>query len=299
MMLAPMNLTPLLMALSLVAAPAFAAAPGQEALEKLGAKVTVSAGVVTQVQVDVSKFTEADFRTLAQVTSIKQLSTDGKTLNDANLPLLAGLTELETLSTNSTALSDEGYKGFGAFKKLKSLALFHPSVNNAAFTGKGLAYLKDLPKLERLTFAGSSAGDAAMEAVGQITQLKDFSTWHTAQTQDGNKHLLNLKELRSLRMGQRLPKGPKPAPSFDESTIKLIAQLKSLQKIELFEARLTAKALEPLKELPALKEIKLHTIDISAADVEAVKAMLKDVKVDFKPMTDEEREAALVKKLKI
>ncbi|HSI36139.1 MAG: hypothetical protein ACAI43_06880 [Phycisphaerae bacterium] len=295
-----MKLTPLLVAFALITPPALAAAPGQEALEKLGAKVTLTAGVVTQVNVDVSKFTEADYRTLAAVTSIKKLSTDGKTLNDANLPLLAGLTDLEELSTNSTALSDEGYKGFQAFKNLKSLALFHPSFNNAAFTGKGLAYLKDLPKLERLTFAGSSAGDTAMEAIGQITQLKDFSTWHTAQTQEGNKHLLNLKDLRSLRMGQRLPKGGKPSgPSFDESTIKLIAQLKSLQKIELFEARLTAKGLEPLKDLPALKEVKLHTIDIPAADVEAVKAMLKDVKVDFKPMTDEEREAALVKKLKI
>lgn len=295
-----MTLNPLLIALSLMAPTVFAAAPGQEALEKLGAKVTVTGGVVTQVQVDVSKFTEADYRTLAGVTSIKQLSTDGKTLNDANLPLLARLTELETFSTNSTALSDEGYKGFQAFRKLKSLALFHPSFNNGAFTGKGLAYLKELPKLERLTFAGSSAGDAAMEAVGQITQLKDFSTWHTAQTQDGNKHLLNLKELRSLRMGQRLPRGAKPSgPSFDESTIKLIAQLKSLQKIELFEARLSAKGLEPLKDLPALKDIKIHQTDIPAADVEAVRSMLKNVKVDFKPMTDEEREALLVKKLKI
>jgi hypothetical protein len=85
----------------------------------------------------------------------------------------------------------------------------------------------------------------------------------------------------------------------DESTIKLIAQLKSLQKIELFEARLTAKALEPLKELPELKELKIHQTDIPAADVEAVKAALKGIKVDFKPMSDEEKEATLVKKLKL
>ena len=277
----------------------FAASP-REALEKLGAKVTVTNGAITHVQVDVANFTEADFRTLGQCTAIKKLGISGKTLTDATLPLLSGLAELEELSTNQTQLSDDGYQHFAAFQKLRVLALFHPSWDLQTFTGAGLAHLKRLPRLERLTFAGSTAGDAALEAVAQISHLEEFATWHTMQTQAGNQHLLQLQRLTFLKLGQRLPKwNTSPAPSFDETTIPVIAQIRSLQRLELFEARLSGPGLAPLKELPKLKQVTLHTVDISAADVEALRATLPKVKIDFKAMTDAEREATLVKKLKL
>ena len=275
-------------------------ATSPEALERLGAKVTLTKDAVTQVQADAADWTATDYRTLAQYTTIKKLSLSGKTLNDEALQLLAPLTNIEELSTNLTMLSDDGYRHFAAFQKLRVLALFHPSWNLDTFTGAGLAHLKALPRLERLTFAGSTAGDAALEAVGQITHLKEFATWHTAQTQRGNAHLLKLKQLTFLKIGQRLPKGGRTAPSsFDESTIPTIAQMKSLQRLELFEARLSAKALAPLKALPDLKQLTIHTVDIAAADVESLRTELKSVKIDFKPMTDEDREATLTKKLKL
>jgi hypothetical protein len=274
--------------------------PTAQALENLGGKVTVANGRITQLQIDASKFTPADFRMVGQCTTLQKLNISGKTIDDQALVLLAGLENLEELSTNLTMLSDDGYKGFLAFRKLRSLSLFHPSWNDAKFTGAGLAHLKDLPALQRLTFAGSTAGDAAMEAIGQLTQLTDFSTWHTAQTQAGNEHLLKLTKLRSLRIGQRLPRGGAKSPaSFDASTIPLIARIKTLQKLELFEARLTAADLMPLKDLPELKQLSIHTTDISPADVETVRATLKSVKLEYKPLTPEDREATLTKKLKI
>lgn len=286
-----------------VAAPAMtahAAPPSQEALEALGAKVKVVQGAVTELQVDAAKFTEENFKALGQTTSLKKLTISGKTIDDKALAALAGLVNLEELSTNNTMLSDDGYQHFKPFQKLRSLALFHPSWDLKSFTGTGLTHLKALPNLERLTFAGSTAGDTAMQAIGQISQLKEFSTWHTAQTQEGNKHLLNLKELRALKVGQRLPKwGAKPPPSFDATTIPLIAQMKSLQRLELFEARLTAKDLEPLKELTNLQQLSIHTTDITPADIEAVQSQLKQVKVVFKPLTDEQRTGTLEKKLKL
>jgi len=275
------------------------AAPSAEALNKLGAKITESGGVITQVQVKCDAFTEADFRTLGECSTIKKLTISGKTITDATLPLLAGLTELEELSTDGIQLTDEGYRHFAAFKKLRSLALFHPAFRSKEFTGSGLAHLKKLPNLERLTFAGSTAGDAAMTAIGEITQLKVFSTWHTAQTQAGNAHLLKLTNLTSLRMGQRLPSGKDSPISFDESTFATIAQMKSLEALELFEARLTAKIIPQLKALPKLTKLKIHTTEISAADVEAIKAALPTVTVDWKPITAEEQEATLVKKLRL
>ncbi len=229
---------------------------------------------------------------------LKKLTISGKTINDANLPLLAGLTELEELSTDQTALTDAGYKHFAQFPKLKQLALFHPSWAMAEFTGSGLAHLKALTNLQRLTFAGSTADDRAMEAIGQLTQLRDFSTWHTAQTQAGNQHLKKLTNLTALRFGQRLPRGKDHPPSFDATTIALFAEIPSLEKLDLFEVKLTAADFAPLKKLPNLKTLNIHGTEITDADVAKVRELLPNAKVDYKPITEEER-VNLSKKLKL
>lgn len=291
-----MKVTPLL----LIALCASLQAADVATLQALGAKVTETAGVVTQVNVKCDAFTEADFRTLGSFTTIKDLTISGKTITDDNLALLTGLTELERFSSDGIQLTDAGYKHFAAFQKLKSLAFFHPAFRSEKFTGSGLAELKALPKLERLTFAGSTAGDAAMEAIGQITQLKEFRTWHTAQTQAGNAHLLKLTNLTGLRIGQRLPSWGKDSPiSFDESTMATLAQIKTLESLELTEARLTAKIIPHLKALLKLAKLKIETVDISAADVEAIQAALPNCKVDHKPMSEVDKETMLTKKLRL
>ena len=297
-----MNITPLVSSLIFVCLGVLTcpAAPDADALKKLGAQVRETGGVVTQVNVKCDAFTDADFQTLGRVKTIKDLTISGKTITDTTLGSLTSLTELERLSTDGIQLTDDGFKHFAAFQKLKSLAFFHPAFRSEKFNGSGLAHLKALPNLEKLTFAGSTAGDVALEAIGQLTQLKEFRTWHTAQTQAGNPHLVKLTNLTSLRIGQRLPSYGKESPiSFDESTLATLAQTKTLASLELTEARLSAKIIPHLKALPKLSRLKIETVDISAADVDAIKAALPDVKVDFQPISDAEKEATLVKKLKL
>jgi hypothetical protein len=285
--------------LSLLFSAVVTFAADAEALRKLGAKVTETAGMITQVNVKCDGFTEADFLTLGSFTTIKDLTISGKTITDDTLTLLTGLTELERLSSDGVQLTDAGFRHFAAFQKLKSISFFHPAFRSKEFTGSGLVHLKALPKLERLTFAGSTAGDAAMESIGQITPLKEFRTWHTAQTQAGNAPLAKLS-LTSLRIGQRLPEWGKEAPaSFDETTMSLIAQIKTLEALELTEARLSAKIIPHLQALPNLSKLKIETVDISQSDVEAIRVALPNCKVDFKPMTDAEKESLLVKKLRL
>jgi len=286
--------------LALFLLPIAAVAGDPAALTKLGAKVTETAGAITRVQVKCDTFTAEDFRTLGSYDSIQDLTLSGKTITDETLGLLTSLKNLERLSTDGMQLTDDGFKHFTAFTKLKSLSLFHPSFRSPAFTGRGLAQLKALPQLEKLTFAGTTTGDAAMEAIGQLTQLKEFRTWHTAQTQAGNAHLLKLPHLVSLRIGQRLPEWGKDSPaSFDESTLATLAQIKTLQTLELTEARLTAAILPHLQALPELKKLKIEMTAISDADLAALKAGLPNCQIDHKPMTAIEEEALLVKKLRL
>jgi hypothetical protein len=280
---------------------ALAAPPPADELKKLpGAKVTERQGVVVELTADAKDFTPEQFALVGRCVTLKKLSLSGKAVNDQALPLLAGLKDLEELSTNGSQLTDDGYKQFAAFGNLRSLALWHPSGNDKGFTGAGLAHLNDLPKLERLTFAGAAVGDAAFEAIGRLTRLRDLSTWHTMQSPAGTAAALaRLTNLRSLRIGQRLPRGNPPSPaSLDGSTIAAIAKLPALENLEVMEAVLGGGELLPLKDVKTLKSLKIHDADVSAEDVARLRAAMPSVKIDYKPMTDEQR-AAMRQKLKV
>jgi hypothetical protein len=243
---------------------------------------------------DCAKLGEAEYKALGARKGLKSLTLYGgkKTLTDATLPLLAPLAEtLEELNTEGTHLTDAGLSGFAVFKNVKSMSFYHPSLDIKGFTGAGFASLKDLPKLEKLTIAGTRADDRLMEAVGQIPQLKDFRTWHTHQSQAGNAHLEKLPNLRSLTLGQRLRRwdGSSNALSLDDRTLDLLARLKTLESLSLGETKLSLDALLKLKSLPNLKKLSLARIDLPAEDLEKLKAALPEVKIDFKPMSDEER----------
>jgi hypothetical protein len=278
-------------------------APTAEALKAIGAvKVTEKGGAITGIEFrECSKLGAAEFKLIGQVKTLKTLTMFGscKGLNDETLPLLGGLTELEELGTDGMTLSDDGFKGFAALKNLKKLSMFHPSWAFKTFTGTGLAHLKELPKLESVTFAGSTAGDAALESIGQISQLKDFRTWHTAQTQAGNAHLQKL-QLREIYIGQRLPMGGQPsAPSFDDSTLGTLAKIPTLERLTLTEAKLTLKGIEQLKALTNLKSLKIQQCDIPEEDAKNLEAALPGVKVELKPITEKEKDELIVKKLKL
>jgi hypothetical protein len=117
-----------------------------------------------------------------------------------------------------------------------------------------------------------------MEALGMLTQLKEFGTWHTAQTADGMAHLKKLKNLSRLHLGQRLYDGK---PCLTDETIGILTELKSLETLLLDEARLSGAALTKLKALPKLKRLTMHAIDIPEADVEKLRTALVGVEVKW------------------
>lgn len=303
----PMRFPPLFLPLQLTAFAAAALAPGLIGsafavdLAPLGGKVRSEGGVPVELSCDTDAFTAAEYRLIGQCLTLKKLNLNGKTLTDETLPLLAGLTALEELTTNGSQLSDDGYRHFAAFPRLRVLHLWHPSFGKAGFTGSGLIHLKGLARLERLTFAGATAGDEALAAIGQLDQLRFFQTWHTAQTQAGNAHLVKLTRMTRLKIGQRLPRwGTDSAPSFDGSTIPVLARIASLEELELFEARLKFADLEPLGGLPNLKRLSIHTCDIAEADIARLRSALGDrVTVEFKPISPEDAVATLGKKLRL
>lgn len=261
-------------------------------LRQAGAEVTLTGMVVTSVSVkDLSRFADADFETLGRLAHLKTLSTSGEALNDRTLAYLTGLVALEDLSTNLAQFSDDGLWQLTLLTNLKQIKFFHTSLRRKDFTGRGLAQLASMKNLRRLTVAGCPFNDEGMAAVGKLTQLEDFRTWHTYQTDAGNEHLKSLTNLKSLHLGQRLRRysGPSNAHSLTDRTLEVISQLQSLDTLTLAEQRFSADALAKLKALPNLKRLELTQVDMPAAEIERLKAALPGVAVDWKPVTDDER----------
>ncbi len=266
------------------------------ALRSLGGQVTETAGAVTKISFkDCSKLGDAEFKQIGQLKSLKSLTLYGKCngLNDQTLAHFAGLTALEELGTDGIQVTDAGLKHLAALPNLRTASFFHIAFPDKGFTGAGFAAFKALPKLERLTVAGTPFNDKGMAAVAELAQLKEFRTWHTYQTQAGNEQLLKLTGLRSLHLGQRLRQyGGKPnALSIDDSTLATLAKLKSLETLSLDEVRLTHAGLAQLKALPNLKKLTLQRADIPEADIVRLRANLAGVDIEWKPLTDDERKA--------
>lgn len=78
-----------------------------------------------------------------------------------------------------------------------------------------------------------------MAAVGKLTQLENFRTWHTYQTEAGNVHLQSLTNLKSLHLGQRLRcyGGASNAHSLTNESLAIVSRLKSLDTLTLAEQK--------------------------------------------------------------
>lgn len=261
-------------------------------LRKAGADVTLTAGLVTSVAVkDLATFTDADFETLSGLTHLKTLSTSGEAMNDRTLSYLTGLVALEDLTTNAAQFTDDGLWQFTLLTNLKQIKFFHTSLRRKDFTGRGFAHFASMRNLRRLTVAGCPFNDEGMAAVGKLTQLENFRTWHTYQSEAGNEHLKSLSNLKSLYLGQRLRRygGESNAHSLTDRTLEVVSQLKSLDTLTLGEQRFSVEALAKLQALPKLKQLELTQVDVAAADIDRVRAALPNVQIAWKPVTDEDR----------
>jgi hypothetical protein len=246
-------------------------------LKEKGATVTEKKGVVTAVAVkDGKKLSDADFDQIGRLSHLKTLDLN-QCLTDDRLAKLIGLGELEYLQTNVAQVTDAGLKPLAQLKSLRNVKFFHPG---PAFSGAGLAHLADLPHLQSVTVAGSLAfNDEGMAAVATLTRLQEFRTWHAGQTHEGVKKLKALKNLKSLNLGQRLTYKPPASPS--DETIAVLVDMKSLEVLQLSEARLTLASLQQLKQLPALKKLTLEGVDVPKADVEKLQKELPKVKIEW------------------
>lgn len=281
-----------LLALLAVAATTQPSAPAvPAALEPLKAKIGnhyAFKGIVLSFTAD-QPLTEEQWKAIEGL-GIRLIATGGKGIDDDAVGRLAKL-DPQGLVLDGSTLTDDGCKHLAEMKSLRWLSVGHTTLGKNGFTGTGLAQLKSIPSLERLGFGGTTASDPAMHAIGELSQLKEFSSWHTHFTLESNPDFLKLTNLTTLTLGNSMPAwdGKPRRLSLTDATLGTIAQMPALENLTLMQAKFTLPALEQLKALTKLKTLRLNGVEVDPADVEKLRAEMPAVKIEFKPLTDDEK----------
>src|SRR5207244_4137261 len=90
-------------------------------------------------------------------------------------------------------------------------------------------------------------------------------------------------------IGQRLPRAGAAAPSLSDASLATLVKIKTLTSLKLGEAHFTPEALVALASLPQLTQLTFFETDLSAADIEKVRASLPKLKIEWQPLTEEQR----------
>jgi hypothetical protein len=206
---------------------------------------------------------------IGQLTTLKALSfvNNGK-LTDAGMEKLADLKNLERFSFVGTAITGRAYAKCVNWDKLTRVSHRGSSIND-----EGIKELCDhLPNLENISLAHAKFTDAGAVHLAKLKKLKGLELGLHDATPAALKNILGLP-LEYLQLGEGF-EGPesiaaiKPIATLkrltltncaklDDAGLKLAADLKQLDQLELGGLVLTDERLPQLQAFAFLKELKL------------------------------------------
>jgi hypothetical protein len=215
-----------------------------------------------------TKFNDDWIAPIGQLTNLKKLSfTNNGKLTDAGMEKLAGLTNLESFNFVGTAITGRAYVKFNGWTKC-----IRVSHRGSSIDDEGLHQLcEHLPNLESLSLAHAKFTDAGAPNLKKLTKLKSLELGAHA-TAAALQNLAGL-HLEYVQLGEGFD-GPdsiaaiKPISTLkrvtltdckklDDAGLKLAADLKQVESLELGGLELPDERLPQLQAFAFLKELKL------------------------------------------
>ncbi len=238
---------------------------------------------------------DAELPSLKPLSKLRQLSLISPQVTNAGIENIGGLSNLEILELPCVKLTDAGLQQLKSLPRLKTLNLAQSRI-----TGAGLACLAASDGLETLSLSSTRLDDAGMANLRLFPNIESLDLAGTDIGDDGLANLENLRQMRSLSIGQmghvalhslgiplslghETPRGGAritdagiahlagltKLESLRLTGIKLsdaglahLANLKQLQTLELSGTRVTSKGLAGLTQMPQLKSLNLANTDI-------------------------------------
>lgn len=148
-----------------------------------------------------------------------------KALDVSALGELASNSVIKSITLDGCALKSDGVAALASSKALTALKLEHTMVNKVT----DLKALASITTLEELNLGGSDFGDAGLESLSALTNLRVLHLGHvgrsdkTAFTTEGLKAFAKLPKLESLIIHLHKP---------DDAMIPVLAGLKTLKDVK-------------------------------------------------------------------
>jgi Leucine-rich repeat (LRR) protein len=190
---------------------------------------------------------------VSQLKSLKGLyiSGTGQVTNEGLAPL-QDLPNLEEITIDG--LNKINTRSLCYLSKIPSLKKL--SIIGGKVTDEGLIYLRDFPQLKRLMLGNTEITDSGLQFFSNLQQLEDLDLYNTNVTDAGISHLIKLKSLRQLT----LVKSPySKKERITEKAAPYLAQIKTLEYLEVENITLTDYAVSELSKLPNLKSLYATT----------------------------------------
>lgn len=241
-----------------------------------------------------TKFNDDWIAPIGQLTTLKKLSfTNNGKLTDAGMEKLAGLTNLESFNFVGTQITGRAYAKCTNWSKVTRVSHRGSSIDD-----EGIKELCDhLPNLESISLAHAKFTDAGAPNLAKLKNLKGLELGAHA-TSAALQNLAGLP-LEYLQLGEGFS-GPdsiaaiKPISTLrrvtltdckklDDAGLKVAADLKQLEQLELGGLELPDERLPQLQAFSFLKELKLIRRPQSyPPETQAkIKALLPKVDVKF------------------
>ena len=192
--------------------------------------------------------------------ALRELSLEATRVTGRAGVLVAGAFASSLVGFNAafTEMSDDGARSMRDMSALRRVNLDSCPVGDGAARA-----LSNLPSLESVTLADTDVGNDGVEALARrATRLTHLDLGHTLVDDDGVEHLLLLKHtLRVLSLDSRL---------ISDRGVKRIADLRSLESLDLFAADVTDAGVGALREMRALKSLEMcggRVTDVGVARV--------------------------------
>ncbi len=172
--------------------------------------------------------------------------------------------------SNKRTDTDEGLRAVKAFPRLKRLFLCKGQASDEALvsvaelkdlemlfiwdahkiTDAGMKHLAGQTKLQNISISNGQIGDGVLEIFARLPALKHLSLQGNAFSDDGLKHLENMKQLRSLWIGMNR----KP---ITDAGIMHLAGLTMLEELDLQRSNLSDEGIAAMKDLKNLRQLHL------------------------------------------
>ena len=238
-------------------------------MTRRSSSISATSATLESLNVISTKFDDDWIAPIGQLTNLKTLRfTNNGKLTDAGMEKLAGLKNLESFSFVGTQITGRAYAKCEDWNKVTRVSHRGSSIDD-----EGLKELcEHLPNLESISLAHAKFTDAGAPHLAKLTKLKGLELGTRNATPAALKNLVGLPlEYLQLGDGFDAPEGIaaiKAIPTLkrvtltnckklDDAGLKLAADLKQLEQLELGGLELPDERLPQLQAFAFLKELKL------------------------------------------